>query len=198
MQREFDQARKSVRQLQTQHQAQQVQLQQLRGRLGQAGISTRRMSEAQRRLKQETDQASQALSQQTRRLEKMKTARANISKGMATGANMMFVGHAAGQVGRTAAGLLSSPIQTAASFEEAMSGVGAVARSTSEEMAALTSKAKELGATTRYSAVESAQGMKYLAMAGFFHGTDNVQPAGRDEYGHGWSHRPWASVGYFL
>ena len=167
LQREFEQARKSVKQLQGQHQSQQAQLQQLRSRMSQAGVSTRRMTEAQRRLKQETEQTSRALKQQTQRLEKMQTARANISRGMATAANMMFVGHAAGQVGRAAAGLLSSPIQTAVGFEEAMSGVGAVARSSSEEIAALTSKAKELGATTRYSAVESAQGMKYLAMAGF-------------------------------
>lgn len=167
MKREFESARSSVRRLQQQHQAQQSQLQQLRQRMHQAGVSTRQLADGQRRLKQQTEQASQAMKQQSQRLESMQVARDRIGKGMATAANMMFVGHAAGQVGRTAAGLLSGPISTAVGFEAAMSGVGAVSRATSEEMTALTAKAKELGATTRYSAIESAQGMKYLAMAGF-------------------------------
>lgn len=167
LKKEFDRARQSVRALQSQHQSQQVQLQQVRHRMNQAGVSTRKLSDAQRRLKQQTEQASRALQKQNQRLEKMQSARERISRGMASAANMMFVGHAAGQVGRTAAGLLSSPIGTAAGFEEAMSGVGAVARANAEQMAALTHEAKKLGTTTRYSAVESAAGMKYLAMAGF-------------------------------
>ncbi|WP_330926822.1 phage tail tape measure protein [Candidatus Sororendozoicomonas aggregata] len=167
MQQAFDQARRSVQTLQRQHTSQQHQLQQLRSRLNQASVSTRNLGEAQRRLKQETRQTSQALESQNTRLEKMQVARQRIATRMATAANMMFVGHAAGQVGRTAAGMLRAPVQTAVQFEEAMSGVGAVARASAEQITQLTNKAKELGATTRYSASEAAAGMKYLAMAGF-------------------------------
>lgn len=167
MQQQFDRARRSVQQLEQQYQSQQVKLQGLRRGLSQAGVSTRNLTSEQRRLKTEADKASAALDRQNRRLQNMQAARQKISTGLATAANMMFVGHAAGQVGRTAAGLLSAPITVAADFEAAMSGVGAVARANAGQLATLTSEAKRLGATTRYSAVESAQGMKYLAMAGF-------------------------------
>lgn len=167
MRREFDQARRSVRALQSQHQSQQQQLQQLRTRLRQAGVSTRNLGDAQRRLRAQSEQATRSLEQQQQRLQRMQNARKALAAGMMKTAGLVAAGFAGIQVGQGAMGLLSSPVQTAANFEEAMSGVGAVARATEEQLAALTANAKELGATTRYSAAESAAGMKYLAMAGF-------------------------------
>lgn len=131
------------------------------------GESIRKLTDSQRRLKDSANQANQALDRQTRALAKMQKAREGLAKGLAVGGNMMFVGHAAGQVGRSAAGMLSGPIQAAANFEAAMSKVGAVSRANGDQLSQLTAKARELGATTRYSAAESAQGMQYLAMAGF-------------------------------
>jgi TP901 family phage tail tape measure protein len=58
-------------------------------------------------------------------------------------------------------------MQPAMQFEAQMSRVGAVARATAEEQALLTATARELGRSTPFSARQAAQGMEYLAMAGF-------------------------------
>ncbi|MGE4297524.1 MAG: phage tail tape measure protein [Desulfovibrionaceae bacterium] len=58
-------------------------------------------------------------------------------------------------------------IATAASFEAAMSQVGAVSRATAAEMGILEQAALDLGASTAWSASQVAEAEKYLAMAGF-------------------------------
>ena len=55
----------------------------------------------------------------------------------------------------------------AGNFEEAMSNVEALSGASAEEMSALTAEAKELGATTKFTAQESADAMGYMAMAGW-------------------------------
>jgi TP901 family phage tail tape measure protein len=62
---------------------------------------------------------------------------------------------------------LALPISTAMDFEQAMSKVKAITNSTDEDMARLTATARELGASTQYSATEAAQAMAYLGMAGW-------------------------------
>lgn len=54
-----------------------------------------------------------------------------------------------------------------AGFESAMSEVGAISGATGEDLEALTQKAKEMGASTKFSASESAEAFKYMAMAGW-------------------------------
>lgn len=58
-------------------------------------------------------------------------------------------------------------VQIAADFEEQMSAVEAIANANDSQMEALAAEAKELGATTIYTAQQSAEGMKYMAMAGW-------------------------------
>lgn len=58
-------------------------------------------------------------------------------------------------------------IETGSAFEAAMSGVGAVSGASSEEIEQLTEKAESMGATTKYTAAESAEAFKYMAMAGW-------------------------------
>lgn len=58
-------------------------------------------------------------------------------------------------------------IGVAGDFEESMSTVKALSDATTEEMAALSVTAKELGATTKFTAKESADAMGYMAMAGW-------------------------------
>lgn len=52
-------------------------------------------------------------------------------------------------------------------FEAAISAVEAVSRAVPEEMKAITQAARDLGATTSFSATQAADGMKFLAQAGF-------------------------------
>lgn len=54
-----------------------------------------------------------------------------------------------------------------ASFEEAMSKVKAISGATEEEMEELNQKAIEMGASTKFSAKESADAFTYMAMAGW-------------------------------
>ena len=60
-----------------------------------------------------------------------------------------------------------SATKTAATFEAAMSKVGAICRANDSDLAALTKKARELGETTQYTATQSAEAMSYLGMAGW-------------------------------
>lgn len=49
-------------------------------------------------------------------------------------------------------------------FEEGMSQVQAISGATGDDLARLEAKAKEMGATTKFSASESAEALKYMAM----------------------------------
>lgn len=64
-------------------------------------------------------------------------------------------------------GSFGACVATAAKFEDQMAKVGAVSRASSAEMSALEAKARELGATTQFTAVQVGQAEQYLAMAGF-------------------------------
>ena len=55
--------------------------------------------------------------------------------------------------------------KTGMEFEAAMSKVKAVSGASAAEMEALTEKAKEMGATTKFSASQSAEALNYMAMA---------------------------------
>lgn len=52
-------------------------------------------------------------------------------------------------------------------FEAAMSKVSAISGATGKDLTALTDKAKEMGASTKFSASESASALQYMAMAGW-------------------------------
>lgn len=65
------------------------------------------------------------------------------------------------------AGVATAAVKTAADFEAAMSEVGAISGASAQDLTTLTAKAKEMGATTSFSASESAEAMKYMAMAGW-------------------------------
>lgn len=58
-------------------------------------------------------------------------------------------------------------VNIAGDFEEGMSNVEALSGATAEEMAALAAEAKELGATTKFTAKEASDAMGYMAMAGW-------------------------------
>lgn len=59
------------------------------------------------------------------------------------------------------------PIQAAAEFERALDRVVAVTEGAQTAFKALERTASELGRTTRYTATEAAEGMRFLGMAGF-------------------------------
>lgn len=68
--------------------------------------------------------------------------------------------------GAMSAGAVAA-IKVGSSFEAGMSQVAAVSGATGKDLEALTEKAKEMGAKTKFSATESAEAMNYMAMAGW-------------------------------
>lgn len=60
-----------------------------------------------------------------------------------------------------------SIMQPAVEFEAGMSKVVAITRASADDMTALTKKAREMGATTEYTARQAADAMSYLGMAGW-------------------------------
>lgn len=62
---------------------------------------------------------------------------------------------------------LKNTVDTYGAFEESMSNVKAISGATAEEFEKLTAKAKEEGATTKFTAKDSADAFGYMAMAGW-------------------------------
>ena len=58
-------------------------------------------------------------------------------------------------------------LEAGMNFEQGMAQVQAVSGASGEELEALTEKAKEMGAKTKFSATESAEAFNYMAMAGW-------------------------------
>lgn len=63
--------------------------------------------------------------------------------------------------------LVSSVISTGMAFESSMSNVQALSGATGADFEALSAKAQEMGAKTKFSASEAADAMGYMAMAGW-------------------------------
>lgn len=94
------------------------------------------------------------------------TGRVFRSLGSAAGA----MGQALGGIGLAATPLtaaLGGGIALAANFEQQMSAVGAITQASAEDMTRLELEAKRMGATTVFSATQSAQAMEFLGRAGF-------------------------------
>lgn len=70
-------------------------------------------------------------------------------------------------VSAAAAGLLTGIVKTTAEFDASMSKVAAISGAAGEEFDSLREKAREMGATTKFTATESAEAMNYMAMAGW-------------------------------
>lgn len=74
---------------------------------------------------------------------------------------------AIGAVSTALMGVGGYAVKVGSDFEAAMSKVEAISGATAEQMGALTQKAKDMGASTKFSATESAQAFQYMAMAGW-------------------------------
>lgn len=78
----------------------------------------------------------------------------------ATGAILAGSATAIGAIG-------AASVKVGSDFEASMSKVAAISGATGDDLKALTDKAKEMGATTKFSASESADALQYMAMAGW-------------------------------
>ena len=65
------------------------------------------------------------------------------------------------------AGIGAASLKVATDFESGMAEVKAISGATGKDFEALTNKAKEMGAKTKFSATQASEAFKYMAMAGW-------------------------------
>lgn len=129
--------------------------------LRQAGIDTNNLSQNTEELQKEYERLQKTQEKVTAINEKIEQNNEAIAK---TKSQLTGVVGAVAAVGTA---IYAGPVKKAAEFEEQMSGVQAISGATTEEITKLSQKAKEMGATTKFTATEAGQAMEYMAMAGW-------------------------------
>lgn len=163
--RQFEAAGRESQRLNTRLDSQRQHLQQLRGRLSEAGISTNNLSDHERDLARNIERTNQQLAEQRRRMQQVQ----NLQRQSQQMSNMrgQAMGLAVGGAAATYAG--ARFIQPGVELEQNLSKVQAVTRldKNSPQYLALVAQAKELGASTQFTSADAAAGQTFLAMAGF-------------------------------
>lgn len=124
------------------------------------------------KIRAETKELSAALKKSTRELQRMQKQMAKMEKAnkAVEQTNRSFATLAT-HIGKIVSiyatfDVLANLVTTTANFEQAMKEVGVVAGASAAELGILTDKARELGATTQYTATEVSKAMKQMAMSG--------------------------------
>lgn len=142
----------------------------------QAGINTKQLSQHQRQLKTDLASTTAQLEQQRSKLtqvaaqqKRLAQVKANYDKTMAMRGTI--AGYGAATMATGAAGLykINSIASVGLDFDAQMSKVQAITRlkKESSELATLRQQARDLGASTSFTAMDAAGGQSFLAMAGF-------------------------------
>ncbi len=152
-----------LRKVNTRLEDQQARLSTTAGRLEAAKVGTIGLSAESKRLSERVAELSKQQAQAAQSVESYK-ARA-VDAFSAAGEALAAAGLITGikQLGEA----YISTVQAAGEFEATMSNVEALSGANAQEMAALTAQAKELGATTKFTANESGEAMDYMGMAGW-------------------------------
>lgn len=172
----FKKAQREAGQLKTKYEQLQQSVQRQRSALQANGISTNQLGQAQRRLNGDIERTTQQLRRQENQLRRsaeqerrMAAAKSQYQKTLDVGNKMAGTG---ATITATGAGMLYSAKQTLMpgyEFNVGMSKVQALTRldKNSDEFKMLREQARELGATTAFTANQVAQGQAFYAMAGF-------------------------------
>ncbi|EMH8370787.1 TPA: phage tail tape measure protein [Proteus mirabilis] len=172
----FKKAQREAGQLKTKYEQLQQSAQRQRSALQANGISTNQLGQAQRRLNSDIERTTQQLRRQENQLRRsaeqerrMAAAKSQYQKTLDVRNKMAGTG---ATMTATGAGMLYSAKQTLMpgyEFNVGMSKVQALTRldKNSDEFKMLREQARELGATTAFTANQVAQGQAFYAMAGF-------------------------------
>ncbi|HIB8970943.1 TPA: phage tail tape measure protein [Proteus mirabilis] len=172
----FKKAQREAGQLKTKYEQLQQSVQRQRSALQANGISTNQLGQAQRRLNGDIERTTQQLRRQENQLRRsaeqerrMAAAKSQYQKTLDVRNKMAGTG---ATMTATGAGVLYSAKQTLMpgyEFNVGMSKVQALTRldKNSDEFKMLREQARELGATTAFTANQVAQGQAFYAMAGF-------------------------------
>lgn len=176
MTRELEKAKGAVRDLTNKEREMVSRHGAMKAAMQQAGINTRQLSQHQRQLKTDLTATTAQLEQQRSKLtqvaaqqKRLAQVKANYDKTMSMRGTM--AGYGAAGMATGAAGLykINSIASVGLDFDAQMSKVQALTRlqKGSAELAMLRQQARDLGASTSFTAMDAAGGQGFLAMAGF-------------------------------
>ena len=148
----------------TQKLEQQTQkLDQMETELKEAGIDTDNLGDEQAKLAKQLDDAADEMKDLADGADQYGTK--GVDAFEAVGSALVAAGIAEGL--KELAEAYKECIELSMTFHSSMSNVEALSGATADEMEALTAQAKELGATTKFTATEAADAMGYMGMAGW-------------------------------
>lgn len=136
-------------------------LEELSNTLREAGVNTDNLGRDTDELRQQYERLEQAQKKVQAITEKQAANKEAISQTKAQ------LGGLVGTVTAVGAAIYAGPVKKAAEFQEQMSTVKSISNASAEDMAKLSQKAKEMGATTAFTAAEAGEAMEYMAMAGW-------------------------------
>ena len=113
------------------------------------------------RLELDSSQFSSSVSQAENQMQQMGNSAQSLSK------QMGLIQTTALAVGGAVVAGIGVSVKTAADFEQAMAKVKSISGATGQDFQDLQNVALKLGETTKFTATEAADGLRYLAMAGF-------------------------------
>ncbi|MEY1236061.1 phage tail tape measure protein [Providencia manganoxydans] len=169
-------AQREAGQLKSKFSELQQSVQRQRSELQTNGISTNQLGQAQRKLNSDIAGTTQRLQQQEQQLRRNSEQERRLSNVRNSYQKTMDVRNkmAGNGAAMTASGVgvlygAKRTLSAGFDFEKGMSGVQALTRlsNDSPELKALTEQARQLGATTSFTANDVAGGMSFLAMAGY-------------------------------
>ncbi|EPI2105993.1 phage tail tape measure protein [Providencia huaxiensis] len=133
------------------------------------GISVRNSDNATAQITRRTEAYNRQLEAQRQRLAAVTRAQTQYQKAKETRNKLAMGGATAVATGGGTLYAASRVMAPGRDFDEGMSGVQALTRldKNSPQLAMLRQQARELGASTAYTATDAASGQKFLAMAGF-------------------------------
>ena len=129
--------------------------------LSDAGVDTERLAQENERLAKSYDRLKSGQEELARLNSAIQQNNEAISK------TKTQLGGVIGTAAALGAALYAGPVKKAAEFEAQMSSVQAISGASAGDMAKLSDLAKEMGATTQFTAVESGKALEYMAMAGW-------------------------------
>ncbi|WP_086930632.1 phage tail tape measure protein [Agarilytica rhodophyticola] len=154
--REFNRAQERANRLSQRLQTQRERLQRARQSLDQAGLSANdltrdntRLGASVTRLTAQYQRLGQAIRAQQQNANRRSELRGQLFDAAAIGATV------------------ATPLNVAIDFEQSIATLGAISRTEGQVLQGLSDEAERLGASTSFSATESASAMKFLAMSGF-------------------------------
>lgn len=154
--REFQSAVRQGHALKQKHNEQQRELQGLRGKLGEAGISTRNLSDHERELRQRIERTNQTLGLQESRLKSLTAqqkrlgqAKAEYERSQQLASSMAATGAGALGAGAAAGAPVLAVISSYSTFEDAMLGVAKQVEGARDESGQLTDVYYEMGAAIK-------------------------------------------------